>query len=171
DLVSHWNEISWRLLTFMIDQVATAPCTDPIQVRVLLLGQSLLQSVEYGARNRGNDLAVVGVSGSKRRQHKLRAIGRFDIGDVMTRSAGPTGFGPQTKSGATLQCDAAKTMTLIVGIVTLTRVFAFQQLHHRGGARGVRGFSGHDLHHQAGGRVGGELVAVLAVWATRHAFA
>ena len=35
--------------------------------------------------------------------------------------------------------------------------------------RWIRNLSGNDLHHQARGRVGGQLIAILAVRTTRHA--
>jgi len=38
DLVSDQRAISSKDLTLMVDQVATAPCTDPIQVRFVTLG-------------------------------------------------------------------------------------------------------------------------------------
>src|ERR1051325_1773255 len=102
-------------------------------------------------------------------QHKLRAVRRFDISNVVTRGAGPTSLGPETKSFATLQRNACESKSLVVWIAALTGVVALQQFHHRGGARRVGGFAGDNFHHQARGGVSRQLVEIFAIWTTRNA--
>src|SRR6185503_17272091 len=109
--------------------------------------------------------------GSERRENKLSAIRHLDVRNVMAGGAGPPGLGPQTKSLTTFQRDAREANSLIVRIIALSGVISFEQLHHRGRARLVCDFAGHDLHHQARCRIGSELVPVLAIWSTRDAFA
>src|ERR1041385_6297811 len=84
----------------------------------------------------------------ERGEDKLAAVRHLDISDVVSRGAGPTGFGPQSKSLTTLKRDARKAAALIVGVAALSRVVPLQKIHHGGGAGGVRGVSGDDLHHQ-----------------------
>src|SRR5205085_3814618 len=74
----------------------------------------VLQPVNDNARNSGNDLAIVRVIGRERRQHKLVSIRHFNVGDVMSRRAGPSSLGPQMHTFATLQCDAGEAVPLIV---------------------------------------------------------
>src|SRR5262249_7553168 len=131
----------------------------------------VLQAVNHYARHRGNDLALVGMVGCKRCEDKLRAVGRLDVSDIVARGAGPTRLGPETITFGALQRDGREAVSLIVRIGALTGVIALQEFHHRGGARRAGGLAGHDLHHQARGGVGGQLVAVFAVWTTRDAFA
>src|SRR5215217_3562777 len=106
------------------------------------------------------------MAGRKRCEYKLRAVRRLDVSDVVSRGAGPTGFGPETKTGATLQRDACEAVPLVVRIGALTGVVSLQQIHHCCCARRVCSLARHDLHHQARGGVGSELVAVLTVWTT-----
>ena len=130
----------------------------------------VLQAIDDDARNRGNDLAIIRVIAGERCQHKLSSVRHFDIRDVVSRSAGPTSFGPQAKAFAALERHAGKAASLIVSIVGLLGVVAFQKIHHGRGARRVRDFAGNDLHHQTCGRVGRQFVPVLAFWTTRNAF-
>src|SRR5688572_20584314 len=128
----------------------------------------VLKPVDHDTRYGGNDLAVARMVGRERRQHKLPAIRHFHIRHVVSRSAGPSSLGPQTITFAALQRHPGEAGSLIVGVTAFTRVIAFQQLHHLRCARRIRDLSRHDLHHQARGRVGGQLIAILAVWTTRH---
>src|SRR6185369_4993823 len=107
----------------------------------------------------------------ERCQYKLAAVRHLDVGDVVARGAGPAGFGPQSKTFAALERYAGETTPLIVRVATCSRVLAFQKLHHCRSPYRVRYFSSNDLHQQTRSRVGGELVAVLTVWTTRHALA
>src|ERR1051325_12069129 len=107
----------------------------------------------------------------ERGEDKLAAVRHFNIGNVVSRGAGPARFGPESKTFATLKRDAGEAVSLIVIVATCARIIAFQKLHHRRGARRVCRFSSDDLHQQTRGGVGRELVAVLAIWPTRHALA
>ena len=42
----------------------------------------------------------------ERGEHKLAAVRHLDVGDVVARSAGPTCFGPETKTFAAVEGDA-----------------------------------------------------------------
>src|SRR6185436_12884374 len=107
----------------------------------------------------------------ERGENKLTAVRHLDIGDVVSRRAGPTGLGPQAKAFASLDRDAGETVSLIVGVAACARVIAFQKFHHGRRAGGVCGFSRDNLHQQTRSSVSRELVAILAVWTTRHALA
>ena len=71
------------------------------------------------------------MTAGERRQHKLSAVRHFDVSDVVSRSAGPSGFGPQAKTFAALQRHAGEAASLIVSVAGLSRVVAFEKLHHR----------------------------------------
>src|ERR1051325_2446458 len=96
----------------------------------------------------------------ERGEDKLAAVRHLDISDVVSRGAGPSGFGPQSKSLTALKRDTRKAAALIGGAAALARVVTLQKIHHGGGAGGVRGFSGDDFHHQTRSRVGREFIAV-----------
>src|SRR6185503_772892 len=107
----------------------------------------------------------------ERCEDKLRAVRHLYVRNIVTRGAGPTCFGPETKTFATLECHARKAVSLIVGVGALPRVFSFQQLHHSRRTCWVRDFSSNDLEHQTRGGVGRQLVSVLAIWPARHTLA
>src|SRR5215207_2334797 len=107
----------------------------------------------------------------ERCEDKLAALRRLDVCNVVSRGAGPAGFGPEAKTFAPLECHAREATSLIVSVVALPGVFSFQQLHHRRGACGVRDFSSDDVHHQTCGGVSRQLVTVLAVWPARDTLA
>src|SRR5215211_7629590 len=107
----------------------------------------------------------------ERCQDKLCAVRHLDVRDIVSRGAGPTRFGPETNTFPALERHARKPMSLIVGVVALSRVFSFQQLHHCRRTCGICDFSSNNLQHQTGGGVSRQLVAVLSVWPTRHTLA
>src|SRR5215216_5180671 len=107
----------------------------------------------------------------ERCEDKLCAVRHLDVRDIVARGAGPTRFGPESKTFATVKRHAGKAVSLIVGIAALSRVIASQQLHHCRGTCWVRDFASNDLEHQPRGGVGRQLIAVLSVWPARHTLA
>src|SRR6185503_19513520 len=82
----------------------------------------VLQPVDHNTRDSGNDLAVIRMITGERCEDKLAAVRHLDIRDVVTRSAGPTCFGPQAKSCAPLERNTREAVPLIVGVITLPGV-------------------------------------------------
>ncbi len=62
----------------------------------------------------------------ERCEHKLSAVRHFNVCDVVSRGAGPSGLGPYTIAFTTFKRHAREAGSLIVGIAGFAVVVAFQ---------------------------------------------